>query len=409
MESRLATTGGTVTESFFATTGGVVWVDPDRLAQNPLPPPVSIRAITVGGTRYRDPTTMTLRKGMSRLTIQYAGLSLAIPARVRFRYRLEGMDENWIDAGTRREAFYTNLGPGSYRFRVLAANNDGVWNREGATLEFVIPPTFVQSIWFKLLLGLGGIGLLAALYLWRLRHVTVRMQNRFDIRIAERERIARELHDTLLQGFQGLMLQIKAGVNLLPDPAARQPLDEALKRAQAVLIEGRDRVLDLRSGDGASDLAQAMLDSAATMTGKTGPRVQVTTEGVAREIHPMVLEEIQRVSAEAMRNIRQHAQAASIDVLLIWSRKALSLSIRDDGVGMPQEILANGERAGHFGLRGMRERAERIGGRLTITSQTGGGTEVTLIVPARTAYRDYPIRLNPFRAILRAVRRQRFL
>ncbi len=394
---------------WFATIGGVVSIDPARLMRNPLPPPVAIRAITFGGMRYRDPTTMTLPSGTSQLEIQYAGLSLSIPSRVRFRYRLEGMDEDWVDAGTRREAFYTNLGAGIYRFRVMAANNDGVWNENGATLEFTIPPTFVQSVWFKLLTGLGVIGLLVALYLMRLRQVTARMQNRFDVRIAERERIARELHDTLLQGFQGLMLQIKAGVNRLPDPAARQPLDDALKRAQAVLVEGRDRVLDLRSQGAASDLARALFESAAAIADHRGPRIQINVEGAPREIHSLVLEEMQRIGEEAMRNIKQHAAASSVEVLLIWNRGGVSLAIRDDGIGVPREILDHGERTGHFGLIGMRERAERIGGRLTVTSRAGQGTEVALVVPRRAAYRNDPVRyLRSSCGILSAVRK-RFL
>lgn len=372
---------------WFATSGGVVWVDPARLTRNPLPPPVAIRALTVGAQRYRDPRTMTLAKGTSNLSISYAGLSLATPSRVRFRYRLEGMDEDWIDAGTRRDAYYTNLGPGHYRFRVLAANDDGVWNHDGATLDFTIPPTFLQSVWFKMLLGLGGLALLGALYLLRLRQVTARLQSRFDIRIAERERIARELHDTLLQGFQGLVLQIKAGVNRLPDPAARQPLDEALKRAQAVLIEGRDRVLDLRAPDHGGDLSQLLVDAARSIVGEKGPGVQVIAEGRARELHPVAQEELQRIAEEALRNIVQHARAQSIEILLIWGGRRLSLSICDDGMGMPEEILARGERPGHFGLRGIRERAERIGGRLAISSRAGGGTEVALVAPGGAVYR----------------------
>lgn len=394
---------------WFTTTGGVVWVDPARLVRNALPPPVSIRTMTVAGKRYRNPSTMSLAPGTSQLAIQYAGLSLSIPSRVRFRYRLEGIDDDWTDAGTRRDAYYTNLGPGTYRFRVIAANNDGVWNRDGATLEFTIPPTFVQSVWFKLLVGLGLIGLLVASYLWRLRQVTARLQHRFDIRIAERERIARELHDTLLQGFQGLMLQIKAGVNRLPDAAARKPLDDALKQAQAVLIEGRDRVQELRTQDRASDLAQALIDSASMAAGRAGPEVQVTTEGEPREVRPLVLEEVHRIGEEAIRNAQAHANAASIAVLLIWGRQSLRLSVCDDGVGLPADILAHGERPGHFGLRGMRERAERIGGRLVITSRgsggrSGGGTEVGLVVPARAAYRTQPgRRLARFRAMLRGI------
>ncbi|MET0247799.1 MAG: triple tyrosine motif-containing protein, partial [Sphingomonas sp.] len=373
---------------WFVTTGGVVWVDPARLTRNALPPPVAIRAVTAGRLRYRDPHALTLAKGTSRLAIQYAGLSLGTPSRVRFRYRLEGMDEDWIDAGARRETYYTNLAPGRYRFRVLAANDDGIWNHDGATLDFTIPPTFLQSIWFKLLVALGVVAILAALYLLRVRQVTARLQSRFDIRIAERERIARELHDTLLQGFQGLMLQIKAGINRLPDPATRQPLDEALTRAQAVLVEGRDRVLDLRMPDQPRDLSEMLLDAAAVVVGDKGPRVQLIAEGASRDLHPVALEELQRIVEEALRNTVHHAKASSIEMLVIWGSRRLSLSLRDDGVGIPATVLMQGERAGHFGLRGMRERAERIGGQLTVSSRNGGGTEIALIVPGGAAYRD---------------------
>jgi len=248
------------------------------------------------------------------------------------------------------------------------------------------------------------------LYLLRLRQMTARLQSRFDVRIAERERIARELHDTLLQGFQGLMLQIKAGVNQLPDAAARRPLDEALRRAQTVLIEGRDRVRDLRAQDRTDDLAQALLDSAARASAESQRRISLTTEGMPREVHPLVLEEVQRIAEEAMRNVERHAKATSTEMLLVWGRRMLSLSIWDDGVGIAEEILAQGERPGHFGLRGMRERAQRIGGRLTIMTRMGGGTEVALVVPGRAAYRDHPVRrLSRPWSFLWAGRRRRFL
>jgi signal transduction histidine kinase len=390
---------------WFATGGNLVWIDPAKLARNAVPPPVAIRALTVAGKRYRDPADIALAKGISQVTIDYTALSLSIPSRVRFRYRLEGVDGDWIDPGSRREANYTNLGPGTYRFQVIASNNDGVWNRKGATLVFTIPPTFVQSVWFKLLVGLSGIAVLAALYLLRIRHMTATLQKRFDIRVAERERIARELHDTLLQGFQGLMLQIKAGVNRLPDPATRAPLDEALRRAQAVLVEGRDRVRELRVQDSEGDLAQDLLDSASAIVGGTQARVKVTTEGSPRALHPLVLDEILRIAEEAMHNIRQHADATAIEILLMWDHGRLSLLLRDDGIGIPAAVLARGGRTGHYGLRGMRERAERIGGRLVVTSQAGEGTEVALIVPGRVAYRDQAARRFGLHALLRRIRR----
>ncbi|MEI9852912.1 MAG: triple tyrosine motif-containing protein [Sphingomonas sp.] len=186
-----------------STDAGTVWLDPARLSFNAMPPQVTVGSLTASGRRYLDPVSLRLPPGASQITIGFAAFSLAMPERVRVRYRLEGQDRGWINPGTRRQAFYTNLGPGKYRFRVIAANEDGVWNNRGATLDFTVLPTFFESIWFKLIVAILLFALLAALYVLRLRMLTTRMQSQFDIRIKERERIARELHDTLLQGFQG--------------------------------------------------------------------------------------------------------------------------------------------------------------------------------------------------------------
>lgn len=378
---------------WFATITDVVWVDPARLSRNPLPPPVAIRGLDAEGRRYRNPAQLTLQRGTSSLKIQYVGLSLAIPERVRFSYRLDGVDDDWVDAGNRREAFYTNLGPGTYRFRVVAANNDGVWNHEGAKFEFTIPPTFLQSIWFKLLC-LFGLGVLAWIaYALRLRQVTARLQSRFAVRIAERERIARELHDTLLQGFQGLVLRFQSVANRIPpEGGLRASIDDALDRADAVLIEGRARVRELRSDAAEVDLSQALLDAAVDAEGDI-PLVQLTVEGAPRSLHPIALEEAHRIGEEAIRNAILHARASKIEVLLTFGRRGLRMAVRDDGIGMPQAVLAAGMRVDHFGLVGMRERAERIGGSLAVTSREGRGTEVALTLSAHMAYSDRRIGL----------------
>lgn len=373
---------------WFSTLDGVVWVDPSRIARNPLPPPVGIRSLTAQGKTWREPRQLRLAKGTSSLAIRYAGLSLSIPERVRFRYRLEGVDDGWVDTGNRREARYTNLGPGNYRFRVIAANNDGVWNETGATVDFTIPPTFVQSIWFKLLAVLA-LGLLAwVAYTLRLRQVTARLQSRFDVRIAERERIARELHDTLLQGFQGLVLRFQSVANRIPDGGLRASIDDALDRADAVLVEGRARVRELRTGTGDRDLAQALLDSAADAVEDHAPRVRLTVEGSPRPLHPIVREEAQRIGEEAIRNAVRHARAEEIELLLTYGRRDLQMIVRDDGIGMPATVPSNGRRADRYGLIGMRERAERIGGRLAVISREDRGTEVALTLPAHAAYAD---------------------
>jgi signal transduction histidine kinase len=290
--------------------------------------------------------------------------------------------------GTRRQAFYTELGPGEYRFRVIAANNDGVWNEEGATLTFTIRPTFIQSIWFKFLVGLASLGLAVVVYAFRVQQVTAQLQSRFNARIAERERIARELHDTLLQGFQGLLLRFQSIANRLPaEHQLRASLDEALDRADAVLVEGRARVRDLRATGAQSDLAKAIIEIAHKTIENDTPRFQLTVEGAPRLLHVLVHEEVTRIAEEAIRNAVHHAGARAIEVIVSYGAE-LRLAVRDDGAGMPASVLTSGERADHYGLVGMRERARRIGARLNVTSREGAGTEIALSIPARAAYKE---------------------
>lgn len=370
---------------WFVTSEAIVWIDPASLARNTVPPPVTIKALTAGGVRHRDPKALTLARGTSRLQIDYTALSLSIPERVHFRYRLEGADDGWVDPGTRRQAFYTNLGPGTYRFHVIAANNDGVWNRQGATLEFTIPPTFVQSNWFLVLVLLGLGVLLWLAYSLRVRQITARVRSGLEVRLAERERIARELHDTLLQSFQGLVLRFQAIAERIPaDQPLRPIVDQALERADAALVEGRDRVRELRTAGG--DLSQAFVAVAEELAAESAARFNLTVEGHARELHPMVRDEVEHIGAEAIRNAFQHARADEIEAVLTYASNELRFDLRDDGIGLPSAFASGGTPDGHYGLTGMRERASRVGGTLTISSRKQAGTEVGLSIPARAAY-----------------------
>jgi signal transduction histidine kinase len=312
-----------------------------------------------------------------------------MPERIRFRYRLIGAETDWTDAGDRRQAFFTNLAPGDYRFQVIAANNDGVWNTAGATMSFSIAPTFLQSLWFKVLVVLVLVGLAWLAYSLRIQQEAARLQSRFDVRIAERERIARELHDTLLQGFQGLLLRFQSITNRVPAGGElRKSLEDALDRADAVLVEGRARVRELRAEAPGDDLAKAIVDNAHKAMVEDTPRFDLTIEGSPRPLHTLVADEVTRVAEEAIRNALEHAKAHAIEVILSYGRSELRLSVRDDGVGMSQDVLAAGRREGHYGLVGMQERAARIGARLDVSSGKDAGTEVTLSIPARAAYKD---------------------
>lgn len=364
---------------------GAAYFDSATLKRNLLAPPVAIRSVLSSGKSWRDPSRIVLPAGAHAIDIVYAGLSLAVPQRIRFRYRLEGVDEGWVEAGARRGASYTNLAPGKYRFHVIAANNDGVWNAAGATLEFEIPPTFLQSWPFKLLCGAGALGLLWAAYAMRVRVLGGRIRLRMAERLAERERIARELHDTLIQGVQGLILRFQLIANDLPDGQAQQePLEQALDTADAVLGEARDRVLDLRATDRSETLESELAKIA--HDGASGPRVGVFVDGMPRAVDSHAKDEVLGIVSEAVANARAHAEAACIEIRVAFGPRRLSVSVVDDGRGIAPELLREGGRPGHFGLAGMRERARAVRGRLSIESNPDAGTAVTLTIAARHAY-----------------------
>ena len=371
-------------------TGGTAWIDPAHLVRNPLPPPVAIESVIVDDHEYAADTPARLPAQPSDIEIAYAALSLTIPERVRFRYRLEGYDKTWQDAGDRRSAFYTDLGPGRYTFRVIACNNDGVWNQTGAAIGLIVPPAWFQTWWFRTICILAGVAFLWALYLLRLGQLAIQMQGRLRERLAERERIARELHDTLLQGIQALVLRFQAAANQIrPDHPARQAMNEALDGADQVMIEGRRRVSDLRAGvEPPHAFAQALCAAGEELArDHSGVAFHLSVHGAPRELHPLVYQETYWIGREALLNAFYHANARSIRVELDYGRKQMQVRFEDDGSGIPPETLKEGGKAGHFGLRGMRERAEKIGAQLSIFSQPGSGTRVILRIPSSAAYR----------------------
>ncbi|RRN63965.1 hypothetical protein EIK80_14480 [Caulobacter sp. 602-1] len=372
-----------------ATETGTMWMDPRRITRTNLPPGVAVRSVVGGGRLVRDPTALRLVKGISSLEIDYAVLSFADPRQVSVRYRLEGFDKDWIDPGPRRQAFYTNLKPGKYRFQVIAASNEGVWNREGATVAIEIPPTFLQSPWFIALCVLAAATLLWLFYRLRLAQMEQRIHVGHEARLSERERIARELHDTLLQSVQGLVLRFQSVANKMPpDTRSRELLESALKRADDVIIDGRNRVRDLRVAESPSDLA-AILEERGAAAGFDPPiPVHVVTEGASRAVHPLVAAELGRIAGEALFNIARHAKAQTVDVTIHFTDQQLTVRICDDGVGIPADVVARGHKPGHFGLVGLRERAQRIGGRLSIANCAGAGAEITVKIPAKLAYAD---------------------
>lgn len=368
---------------WFTTNQGLAMIDPARRHHNPVAPTASIRGLAAGPVEYVPEDGREFAPGTRDIQIRYGASSLAYPDHVRFRYRLEGFDEAWQQAGNRRVAYYTNLPPGDYRFQVQAANESGVWSRQSATLAFSVAPSFVQSWWFLTLCGLSLVAAVYAAYLWRLRRVAHRMRMRYEERHRERERIARELHDTLLQSFQGLLLRFQAVASgLRDDDPVRVALEQAMDRGEEAIVEGRERVRSLRMP--AASVSEP-LPSALERVGRELAQLHPAAFGVSADarlpaLDPVVRDEIYWIGREALCNAFRHAGATRIQVEIRASRGRVVLRIRDDGRGLDEDVRRAGARDDHWGLRGMRERAHDIGARLRITSRPGKGTQVELAV-----------------------------
>ena len=384
---------------WFLPFGGVSIINPLDLAFNKLPPPVDIHQIVADRRTYDTSSLVRLPPLVRDLQIDYTALSLVAPEKNRFRIKLEGRDSDWQDVGTRRQAFYTDLGPGTYQFRVVASNNSGVWNEAGAALEFSIAPAYYQTRWFQAA-NVGGVfALLWAAYRLRIRQVARQFNRTLDARVSERTRIARELHDTLLQSFHGLLLQFQTASYLLTErPAeAKEQLDGAIDHAAKAITEGRDAVQALRASTvERNDLAVAVRtlgDELATDASvRQPPTFSVAVEGQTRDLHPIVRDEIYKIAAEALRNAFRHAHAGLVEVEIRYDDEQFRLRVRDDGQGIDPAVLASQGLEGHYGLRGMPERAALIGGTLAVWSEVGAGTEVELRLPASIVYAISPRR-----------------
>jgi signal transduction histidine kinase/ligand-binding sensor domain-containing protein len=382
---------------WFASLDGVSVVDPRHLPFNKIPPPVHIEQITADRKTYDASSATNGRISLPALIrdlkIDFTALSLVAPEKVLFRYKLEGRDRDWQDAGNRRQAFYTDLSPRKYRFRVMACNNSGVWNEAGAFLDFSVAPAYYQTTWFQLLCVAAFLALLWGLYQLRLRQLAREFNAGLEARVNERTRIARELHDSLLQGFQGLMFRLQAVREFLPErpSEAMKALDIALERGDKVIVEGRDTISDLRQSTiGDSDIAQALTalgeELAAQSENGPAPCVRVLVEGKQRELNPVLRDEIYGIAREALRNAFRHAKAQKIEAEVTYGDSEFLLQVRDDGIGISPEVTDQGARAGHWGLPGMRERAKSFGGKLEVWSEHGAGTEIELKVPAAVIY-----------------------
>ncbi len=364
-------------ELWVATRKGIAVAEPAHLARNAVPPPVALERFAIDDVAQPLTATIQAAAKHQRYTFDYVGLSYTMPSRTRYRYMLEGLDRGWIDAGSRRTAYYTSLPAGAYRFRVLAANNDGVWNEGGAEVSFAVLPPFYQTLWFYALLVLT----LAAGVLLLLRLRVQRIERRFALVLGERNRVAREIHDTLAQDLVSVSLQLQLVSQLVKTdhlPQATLQLEETRSLVKKGLESARQSIWNLRANTAGDDLP-ARLQAAVKRYAQRHTAPELKIGGAFRKLPVNLEDEVMRIAEESLSNIDRHAAAERVTVELRYDRDTLLLAVRDDGRGFAHDDAR--ELEGHYGLRGMRERAAILHAEMTIISKQGEGTCVRLIVP----------------------------
>ena len=371
---------------------GVASLDPEQLTPSDLPLEVLIEAARVNGRELAPADSAVIAAGVGNLEIDYTAPMLSFPERVQFRYRLENVDRAWQEVGTRRRAYYTDLRPGSYRFRVSASIGDGTWAEASAPWSFRVLPSWYQTRWFRALVivmiaSLGGL-VVSLVQRRRHAHAQAELRHEYEVTLAERARIAQDLHDTLLQGFAGVTLQLKTAELALPDrpAAAAATILRVQQLAHESLREARERVWDMRETAAASDDLPTTLERIARDRAAGMPiDVAFTTAGSARPL-PRPLEDAAfRIGREAIVNAVRHADAGRIEVHLDYGADCFRLEVRDDGRGFDANAAEEARRQGHFGLIGIRDRAAHLGGRCEVQSRRGGGTIVALELPLVSA------------------------
>jgi signal transduction histidine kinase/ligand-binding sensor domain-containing protein len=376
---------------WFSMLRGMSMVDPDGFPQRTRPALTHVEDLSADGASVDLSRPVTISSRQRRVVLSYAGLSLGVPQRVRYRYRLDPFDSEWSDAVADRQAVYTNLSPGSYVFRVTASNSEGRWNGDEAIVRFAVEPMVWQTFWFRLLaVGVcvaGGWGI----YRIRMMRVAQQLNVRFEERLAERTRIAQELHDTLLQGFLSASMQLHVAAEAVPpDSRAKPLLSHVQQLVSRVIDEGRNAVRGLRAAPGTGDnLEQAFARIPAEMAAADGVEFHVFVEGRVRPLHPMIRDEIYRIGREAAVNALRHSNGTRVEIEIEYSPHHVRMLVRDNGRGIDEDVVRSG-RDGHWGLSGMRERAQRIGAGFKVWSRAGAGTEVELTVPNHVAFHMTP-------------------
>jgi signal transduction histidine kinase/ligand-binding sensor domain-containing protein len=382
---------------WFSLTSGVVWLDPTHAQQQATAPPLTIQSVSVDDKTYDANSALTFPAHTASVGISYSAISLSDPEAVRSRVKLRETDTDWHEVTTGEPVTYRNLAPGRYHFSVEASDTDGVWSDKAANVDFTILPAWYQTNWFRALCVCAFLLVLWTLYQVRLQQLERQFNAAIEVRVNERTRIARDLHDTLLQSFQALLPHLQTVSNVLPSrpDEAKRRVDGAIEQATNAITDGRDTVHALRSGgSAATDLDGAISNFAKELlsgsTSEAVPEIHVQVEGKPPFLNPIVRDEAYRIATEAIRNAVRHANARRIEVEVRYGEEHLRLRIGDNGTGIDTAILNLDHKAGHWGLRGMRERAKLVGGTLELWSQPNVGTEIELIIPAASVYARPP-------------------
>jgi signal transduction histidine kinase/ligand-binding sensor domain-containing protein len=389
-------------EIFFGGSNGFNAFFPENVRDNPYVPPVVItsfkifnKPVPIGGKSvlqksipYIDSLTLSYRASV--FSFEFAALSYANSHKNRYRYKLQNFDPGWTEVGSKqRLATYTNLDPGKYVFRVEGSNSDGVWNEEGVSLSILITPPWWRTNWFRAICAVAVLALLWGAYEVRVRQLHHEFDMTLEARVGERTRIARDLHDTLLQSFHGILLHLQILSNELPGGTPKERVESVIDQAEQAIVEGRDAVKGLRTSTvERNDLALTIrtLGEELAASNSRRPDFTVQVEGAPRNLHPTLRDEVYRIVGEAMRNAFRHAAAQRIEVEIHYDERQFRLRVRDNGKGIDHKLISDDGREDHFGLRGMRERAKLLGGKLTVWSELNSGTEVELSIPATLAY-----------------------
>ena len=367
---------------------GLCLVDPVLTIKNAVPVAARIESITVDGHPVDSHNSFKVPARVQNINFSFSGTNLEAPARIRFRYKLDGSGQDWSDIVATRQVVFSNLSPGRYVFRVVASNRVGLWNGPETSIPFVVEPSFWQTWWFLVLCILVFIGILWALYVVRLRQVTATLRLRHQERLSEREDIARDLHDTFFQAVQSLFLRLHTATYQLAqrDPA-RQTLEGLLDDSDRIMREGREMFLDIPTQAAEKrDLPELLAGYCAEFSAAHPVEYRVEVDGLSRELDPMVSTELSKIGREALSNAFRHAGATAIEVEVSYESARLRLRVRDNGKGFDPALLQTNSGPGHLGLQNMRKRAETIQATFSLWSRPGTGTEVEAIIIGKRAY-----------------------